>query len=90
MYDQDGNDVLDKAEAKDAVKYVIDRVKGPGTFNQRNFEEWFKEFDVDGNGTIDRAEMASFVKKVGNFGKHFDPAVHKKPGQAIPPLPLNK
>ena len=45
VYDTNGNGVLEKNEAREAVKHIIETIKGPGSFKLISFEEWFDEFD---------------------------------------------
>ena len=37
-------------------------------WNEDEFNEYYKDFDLDGNGTVNKEEMEKFVRKVSALG----------------------
>jgi Ca2+-binding EF-hand superfamily protein len=61
--DENGDVLLTKADIRDFLRNTMD-VAGEGdAWDEKEFEECYKEFDYDGGGTISKDEMMQFIKR---------------------------
>ena len=45
--------------------------------DQKQFDKYFKEFDLDGDGNVDKHEIKNFIRKVCGFKTLPNPANEK-------------
>jgi Ca2+-binding EF-hand superfamily protein len=61
--DDEGNDCITESQIKEFIKLIMEDAGEGDAWDDKEFEECYKEFDYDGNGTISKGELTQFIKR---------------------------
>lgn len=63
-YDRDRSGALDKEEARDFIRDLLEKIDQIDLYDETKFDEIFDKFDEDNSESVERSEMIQLIKVV--------------------------